>query len=137
MRSLSLFPPFRVESLARGRACLPVAACVVMVACAGPEQTVFDLSTYPEQYRGKTVNVKCRTITRFAAAFFCDDGTTAQEDAIQIDSDSVDKDSLRYLKSHCNEPSAQCHGSVTGRFEASEYGDFYIRNATFKFTKSK
>ena len=108
-----------------------------MVACAGPEQTVFDLSTYPEQYQGKMVKVKCQTITRFAAAFFCDDGTTAQEDALQIDSDSVDKDSLRYLKNHCNEPSAQCSGSVTGKFEASQYGDFYIRDATFKFTKGK
>jgi len=110
-----------------------MAACSVLDA----GQTIFDLSTYPQQYQGKTVKVKCQTITRFAGGFFCDDGTTAQEDVVQIDSDSVDKDSLRYLKTRCNEPKAQCSGSVTGRFDASEYGDFYIRNATLKFTTVK
>jgi hypothetical protein len=139
MQSLSRFRPFRVESPTLAKSCLTVAVCVVMAACAvlGAEQTIFDLSTYPEQYQGKTVKVKCQTITRFAGGFFCDDGTTAQEDVVQIDPDSVDKDALRYLKTRCNEPSVQCSASVTGRFEASEYGDFYIRNATFKFTTAK
>ena len=106
-----------------------------MVACSifQAEQTVFDLSTYPQQFQGKTVKVKCQKVNPFAAAFFCDDGTTP-EDVLEIDPDSVDKDSLRYLKAHCNEPSAQCSGSVTGRFEMSKYGDIYIRDATFKFT---
>ena len=115
-----------------------VAVCVVMVACdvLQAEQTVFDLSTYPQQYQGKTVKVKCQKINRFAGAFFCEDGTTP-EDVVEIDSDSVDKDALRYLKAHCNDPSAQCRGSVTGRFEASKYGDFYIRDATLKFTNGK
>jgi hypothetical protein len=83
------------------------------------------------------VKVKCQTISRFAGAFFCNDGTTLGEDAVEIDPDSVDKDSLRYLMSHCNDPSAHCSGSVTGTFEAGESGDFYIRDATFKFNKSK
>jgi hypothetical protein len=129
---------FRVESPARAKGCLTVAMCVVMVACAvlQAEQTIFDLSTYPQQYQGKTVKVKCRTISRFAGAFFCNDGTSG-EDVVEIDPDSVDKDSLRYLMTRCNEPSAQCSGSVTGRFEASEFGNFYIRDATFKFTNRK
>ncbi len=138
VHSLSCFQPFRVESAARAKGCLTVAVCVVMVACdvLHAEQTIFDLSTYPQQYQGKTVKVKCRTISRFAGAFFCNDGTSG-EDVVEIDPDSVDKDSLRYLKTRCNEASAQCSGSVTGRFEASEYGDFYVRDATFKFTNGK
>jgi hypothetical protein len=125
-------------SAARAKACLTVAVCVVMVACdvLRAEQTVFDLSTYPQQYHGKTVKVKCQKINRFAGAFFCEDGTTP-EDVLEVDPDSVDQDALRYLKAHCNDASAQCAGSVTGRFEASEYGDFYIRDATFKFTNRK
>jgi hypothetical protein len=109
-----------------------------MVACAvfQAEQTIFDLSTYPGQYQGKTVKVKCLTISRFAGAFFCNDGTSG-EDVVEIDPDSVDQDSLRYLRARCNEASAQCSGSVTGRFEASEFGNFYIREATFKFTNGR
>ncbi len=138
MHSLYLFQPFRVELLALAKGCLTVAVCIVMAACAvlDAEQQIFDLSTYPQQYQGKTVKVKCQKINRFAGAFFCEDGTTP-EDVVEIDPDSVEKDSLRYLKAHCNEPSAQCSGSVTGRFEASEFGDFYIRDATFRFTNGK
>jgi hypothetical protein len=115
-----------------------VAVCVILVACDvfQAEQTVFDLSTYFQQYQGKTVKVKCQKINRFAGAFFCEDGTTP-EDVLEIDSDSVDKDDLRYLKAHCNDASAQCSGSVTGKFEANEYGDFYIRDATFRFTNGR
>jgi hypothetical protein len=105
-------------------------------ALAASAETIFDLSTYPEQYQGKTVKVKCRTISRFAGAFFCNDGTSG-EDVVEIDSDSVDKVSLRYLMTSCNEPSAQCSGSVTGKFQATEYGDLYIRDATLKFNKGK
>jgi hypothetical protein len=109
-----------------------VAACAVLDA----EQTIFDLSTYPQQYQGKTVKIKCQTISGFAGAFFCNDGTSGG-DILEIDPDSVDKDSLQYLRTRCNEPSAQCSGSVTGRFEASDFGDFYIRDATFKFTNRR
>ncbi|MBV8209264.1 MAG: hypothetical protein JO133_04280 [Burkholderiaceae bacterium] len=132
------FSPQRAESPARAKACLTVAVCVVMVACGAfqAEQTVFDLSTYSQHFQGKTVKVKCQKINRFAAAFFCDDGTTP-EDVLEIDPDSVDKESLRYMTAHCNDASHQCSGSVIGRFEANEYGDFYIRNATFKFTNHK
>ena len=109
-----------------------MAACDVLQA----EQSIFDLTTYSQQYQGKTVKVRCQKINRFAAAFFCEDGTSP-EDVLQIDSDSVDKDDLRYLKAHCNDASAQCRGSVTGRFEANPYGDYYIRDATFRFTSAK
>lgn len=135
----SYFMPFRDESPARAKGCLTVAVCAVIAGCAlvDSEQTIFDLSTYPQQYQGKTVKVKCQTISSgFAGAFFCDDGTSGG-DAVEIDPDSVDKDSLRYLKTRCNEPVAQCRGSVTGKFEANEFGDLYIRDATFNFTKGK
>jgi hypothetical protein len=105
-------------------------------AFAASGETIFDLSTYPQQYQGKTVEVKCRTISRFAGGFFCDDGTSGG-DVVEIDPDSVEKSSLRYLMTRCNEPSSQCSGSVTGRFEASEFGNLYIRDASFKFTKGK
>jgi hypothetical protein len=115
-----------------------IAVCLAMVACdvLQAEQSIFDLSTYPQQYQGKVVKVKCQRIHRFAAAFFCEDGTTP-EDVVQIDTDSVDKDALLYLKAHCNDASAQCRGSVTGRFEANDYGDFYIRDASFRFSNGK
>jgi hypothetical protein len=103
---------------------------------ASAAETIFDLSTYPQQYEGKTVKIKCRTIARFAGGFFCDDGSSGG-DVVEIDPDSVDKDSLKYLMAHCNEASAQCSGSVTGRFEPNKLGDLYIRDATFSFTKRK
>lgn len=103
---------------------------------ASAAETIFDLSTYPQQYEGKTVKVKCRVIARFAGGFFCDDGSSGG-DVVEIDPDSVDKDSLKYLMAHCNEASAQCSGSVTGRFEPSKLGDLYIRDASFRFNKSK
>lgn len=138
MHFLSRFQRLRVVSRARARGCLTAAVCVVVVACGSlqAEQQIFDLSTYSQQFQGKTVKIKCQTITPFAGGFFCNDGTSNGE-VVQIEADSVDKDSLKYLKTHCNEPSAQCRGWVTGRFEASEYGDLYIRDATFKFTKGK
>jgi hypothetical protein len=109
---------------------------LLTAALAASAETIFDLSTYPQQYQGKTVKVKCRIIARFAGGFFCDDGTSGG-DVVEIDPDSVDKDSLRYLMARCNEPSAQCSGSVTGRFQPSEFGNLYIRDATFRFTKGK
>ena len=105
-------------------------------AFAASAETIFDLSTYPQQYQGKTVKVKCQTISRFAGAFFCNDGTSGG-DVVEIDPDSVEKDSLRDLMTHCSEASAPCSGSVNGRFEASESGNLYIREATFRFTKSR
>ena len=139
MPGISCVQPYHAELPARARASLTVAvACFVLAACDAlqAEQTVFDLSTYPKEYQGKTIKLKCRKINPFAGAFFCEDGTTPV-DVVQIDSDSVDKDSLRYLKAHCNDASAQCSGSVTGRFDASEYGDFFIRDATFSFIHGK
>lgn len=104
-------------------------------AFAASAETIFDLSTYPQQYQGKTVKVKCQKISHFAGGFFCDDGTSGG-DVVEIDLDSVEKSSLKDLTTRCNEPSAQCSGSVSGRFEANEFGNLYIHDATLTL-KSK
>lgn len=100
-----------------------------VVAAGGGNPTVIDLKVEPAKYANQRVTLACESIWGADSSGV---GCKSQGQTIWIDSESLDKESLRHSLTNCGGFGDDCSGRVTGTARES-IGDLRLHDATISF----